>query len=121
MDALYPRFAVLTDTAVDTHRVTVRGELDMASGPKLARALDDPAATGTARTFVDMSEVGFIDSDGMRTLVEAGRRAEATGRELRLVSASPAVRRTLELTGFARRFAYTYESPATRSRAGCAR
>jgi anti-anti-sigma factor len=110
METLYPRFAVLTDTAADTHRVTVRGELDVATTPQVARALDDPAARNTARTFVDLSEVGFIDSDGMRILVEAGQRAEATGRQLRLVSASPAVRRTLELTGFATRFAYTCES-----------
>jgi anti-anti-sigma factor len=64
--------------------VAIVGELDSASGPQLARVLDDPSLR-----VVDLSGVSFIDMAGLRVLLR--------NRRLVLCSPSPMVRRLLEL------------------------
>jgi len=72
------------------------GELDLATAPDVLAAVE--AATtdgGPSRLVLDMSGVSFIDSTGVRTLLEANRVA---GNDLSLLAPSPAVTRVLELT-----------------------
>ncbi|MCC6830556.1 MAG: STAS domain-containing protein [Thermoleophilia bacterium] len=72
------------------------GELDLATAPEVLAAVE--AATcdgGPSRLVLDMSGVSFIDSTGVRTLLEANRVA---GNDLSLLAPSPAVTRVLELT-----------------------
>lgn len=77
------------------------GELDLASSPGLSNAVQQ-AFEGTAQTVVlDMAGVGFIDSTGVRTLLEAQHLA---GRDLVLMAPSTAVTRVLDLTRLRGRF-----------------
>lgn len=77
--------------------VRLRGELDLASAPDLDRELRrwEPSA---ALLVIDMRDVTFIDSGGLRTLLLADMRAEEWGRRLAIVP-SPAVRRALDALG----------------------
>jgi anti-anti-sigma factor len=61
-------------------RVAVRGELDLATAGRLEAALADPAA---ARVRVDLRGLTFMDSTGVRTLLQATEDARAAGRDLR--------------------------------------
>jgi anti-anti-sigma factor len=73
------------------------GEIDMASAPALEEALLVALADGRPVT-VDMHDVTFIDSSGLKVIVSTA--AESTSREpLTLKDPSPAVRRVLELFG----------------------
>ncbi len=79
----------------------LEGELDLAGAPALSSALQQ-AYTGAAQPVVlDMAAVGFIDSTGVRTLLEAQQLA---GRSLVLMAPSGAVTRVLDLTRLRGRF-----------------
>ena len=77
--------------------VVVRGELDAASSPQLQATLD--ALVDDAGIAVDLAEVTFIDSSGLRVITAARRDALESGRALRIVAVSAAVRRIFEMTG----------------------
>jgi len=61
-------------------RVTVRGELDIATAPRLEAALADSSA---ASVRVDLRGLTFMDSTGVRALLQATEDARAAGRDLR--------------------------------------
>lgn len=75
----------------------VSGEIDMASAPALEEALLVALADGRPVT-VDMKDVTFIDSSGLKVIVSAAAESTAPA-PLTLKDPSPAVRRVLELFG----------------------
>jgi anti-sigma B factor antagonist len=80
-------------------RVTVTGEVDCTSAPDL-RTLLDRFLDGTPReVVVDLTGVTFLDSAGLSTLAAAHRRALAAGGRLRVLAATRAVIRPLQITG----------------------
>ena len=85
----------------------VDGDIDMAAGPILRKALLEQEEQGNV--VLDLTGVSFIDSSGLRTLLDAARRAEERGDSLTLRSAGPEVRRLLEITGTTSKF--TMEQP----------
>jgi anti-sigma B factor antagonist len=82
----------------DAMVLTVSGELDMASSPRLAGALD--RLDSIQRPLIlDLAGLEFIDVTGLHVLLQARERAERTGVEFTLVNASRGVQRLLKLTG----------------------
>ncbi len=77
----------------------VRGELDAGSSWVLRDQLDPLPQGDGGGVVVDMAGVSFVDSSGLRVLIDAHLRAERHGRSLVLVEPSPAVRRLLEISG----------------------
>jgi anti-sigma B factor antagonist len=86
------------------HGVTVlaaRGELDLATAPRLTALLDATRDNGMRRVLVDLSGVDFCDSTGLRALIGAATEVRAAGGRL-AVTAGPddgAVARLLRVTG----------------------
>jgi anti-sigma B factor antagonist len=78
-----------------TARVAVAGEIDMETAPQLSACLDRLDAD----LIVDVSDVTFIDSSGLSTLVASSQRLRALGRGLRIVGPSDSVRTVFEVTG----------------------
>jgi anti-anti-sigma factor len=77
--------------------VRVVGEIDMATAPELGEAIGS-AADRTRRIVVDLTEVSFLDSSALNTLV--GCQRAATARQIQLCVVSPAdraVRRVFEI------------------------
>ncbi|MBB3021564.1 anti-anti-sigma factor [Microvirga lupini] len=84
--------------------VRLSGRLDAAAAPHVLSRLKDAVADGRSRLAVDLSEVSFIDSTGLGTLVsglKAARRAEG---DLRLVAPNSQAQRLLRLTTLDRVF-----------------
>jgi anti-sigma B factor antagonist len=80
-------------------RVEVRGELDLLTSPQLAETLRREIDAGN-RVVVDLSEIGFIDSTGLNTLITALRASSSNGGELMVSPSLPAqVQKVLEVTG----------------------
>ena len=74
----------------------VAGEIDAHTAPALADAVADlPAGDVT----IDVAGVTFLDSSGLRVLVELAARVRQAGGELVLVSPTAAVRRVVEISG----------------------
>jgi anti-anti-sigma factor len=74
----------------------VHGELDVATAPALAQRLRALTELGHA-VVVDLAEVSFMDSSGLRVLLQARQDADRDGRALELRRPSPAVRRVIDL------------------------
>jgi anti-sigma B factor antagonist len=82
--------------------VTVRGDVDMDTASQLVIAIE--AVAGTA--VVDLSAVTFLDSVGIRGLVQAQTTLRKRGDRLILRDPSPSVRRLLELSGMTNTFTF---------------
>ncbi len=66
-------------------RLTLLGELDIATVPRVEQAVDAILADGVRRLTIDLSPVGFVDSSGLRLFVVLDQRATAEGWELGLI------------------------------------
>jgi anti-anti-sigma factor len=89
-----------TCSAPDTARVTVVGEVDLATAPALRTALLRLLADHHPTALVvDLDAVTFLDCAGLSALVAARNAAIGTGRQVRVTNPQPIVRRVLDLTG----------------------
>jgi anti-sigma B factor antagonist len=76
--------------------VALDGDVDLQSSPDARTAL--LAAVGRGKpVFVDLSRVGYIDSSGIASLVEALQRARQNGSPFVLAAVSDAALRVLKL------------------------
>jgi anti-anti-sigma factor len=82
----------------------VGGELDLAGAPRLGEAVQAVQESADAALVIDLSGVTFMDSTGVRALVDAGRVCRESGRPLALLSPSPQVTRVLDLVDLRRAF-----------------
>lgn len=76
--------------------VAIAGEIDAHTAPAVAAAL---AAAEHDPLIVDLSAVDFVDSSGLRVLLEAHQARKAAGNSLVLAQPSPAVQRVLDVAG----------------------
>ena len=82
--------------------VTPEGELDLSNVEPVRVEL--VAAAGEAPTVVlDLRAVGFVDSSGIRLLVEAGRMAEERGVAFLVVRGPDHILRLFDLAGITKR------------------
>ena len=82
----------------------VRGEIDTLTAPAFSAAAEELVVAPGEVLVMDLTEVRFLASSGLAVLISAAQRAEERGVRLRLVAASRAVRRPLEITGTAALF-----------------
>ena len=82
----------------DVVRVVPVGELDLATAALLERELHELRDSGFDHVVLDMHNLSFIDSSGLRELVIAARRARRAGYPFRAVNPSEHIRRLFELT-----------------------
>jgi stage II sporulation protein AA (anti-sigma F factor antagonist) len=92
------QFTVATSTNGARHELSLSGELDIATAGQLTAALDESAPTAGQELVIDLTSVGFMDSTGLRVLIEANNRAKAGSFELIVVTGDSPARRVLELT-----------------------
>jgi anti-sigma B factor antagonist len=83
----------------DTHRVAPAGELDIASAELLERELADVAAAGAPTIVLDLSGLTFIDSTGLRIVLDFNEVCGGQNGRLRIISGTPAVDRLLDIVG----------------------
>jgi anti-sigma B factor antagonist len=79
--------------------ISLAGELDLSGARQLEECLQDAEAKGPARLVVDLEHLAFIDSTGLRLLLQADARARERGCELVLRPGEPSVQRVFEVTG----------------------
>jgi anti-sigma B factor antagonist len=84
--------------------VRLSGDLDAATGPRLADELDRLWTEGRRQFVLDLGGVPFIDSGGLSTLVRLFKRVRGGAGRLGLAALQPAVRRVFELTRLERAF-----------------
>ena len=84
--------------------MSVHGEIDLANSGQLEEALLAVENETGGGVVLDLDEVGFIDSSGVRLLILFTERLIERGMELRIACApNGAVRRILDSTGLGKK------------------
>jgi len=68
----------------DGARLTLSGELDIATVPRVVAAVDSTLTAGVRTLTIDLGGLGFVDSSGLRMFIVLDQRASAEGWTLRL-------------------------------------
>jgi len=83
--------------------LTLVGELDTAAARDVDKAVDALLGKGAKLLVIDLDQVSFIDSSGLRSLIRA-RQQLGTEDAVHLRSPQQATRRLLEITGLEDQF-----------------
>ena len=86
------------------HLIVAKGELDISATPRLSTVLAMASAARGGRLVLDLSEVTFIDSTALGTILKAAAQLEEGGTSLAVVAPEGPVRRLLEMTNLTQRF-----------------
>ena len=103
-----PDLVTTLERADDGTTLRVEGEVDLMTAPSLANAIAEAEAAGVDSDLtLDLREVTFMDSTGLRVLLEARERLSpgAPGGLRLLVTEGGSVERLLELVGVRELFA----------------
>jgi anti-anti-sigma factor len=94
-------FGVVSSFA-DVHAViAIRGEVDVRASVELGEILGAAIDRGAYSLVVDLTQLKFIDSNGLAIIARASERLTTLGGNLTIDSPSPFVRRLLGITGMA--------------------
>jgi anti-anti-sigma factor len=96
---LESNFLAHIDVDPKTATLVVSGELDLASTPEFAAAVERTLESQARVLVIDLSALEFIDSTGERALVKGYERAIDYGKQCSVVNGGPQVSRILEMTG----------------------
>ncbi len=94
-------FETVTDSRGD-NVLCVQGEIDVHTAPGLRRELVALTDEGARSIVVDGRDLEFIDSSGLRVIVEASTRFQERGGSLSLRNLRPSVRRVFEISALDR-------------------
>jgi anti-sigma B factor antagonist len=101
------RFAFDADEHGAVAVVRLRGELDLhATGDFELELVELADAPGIEVLALDLRELVFMDSGGLRVIIVVGRRLAEAGRRLVLVRGPHPVMRVFELTGMMERLEF---------------
>lgn len=90
----------IEETTADSEAVLrLQGDLDPHTAPFLADAVKERIETGDRTVVLDLADVTFIDSSGLRAIVTAHHELGERDGELRLRNLSATTMRLLEVTG----------------------
>ena len=88
---------------LDGHaRVSVRGDIDVATAPAVRGCLLELADAGYAELVIDAVALEFVDSSGLAALIAAHKRVADDGGRLRVVNTSAALYKVFEISGLTR-------------------
>jgi anti-anti-sigma factor len=82
-----------------TTTIGLQGELDLASAPRVEESLVAIEGQQPARMVVDLRRLAFIDSTGLRLLIQADARARERGGEFVLRPGDASIQKVFEMTG----------------------
>ena len=96
-----PSFELAVENGEGRVTFIPRGELDLATAPELEEQVLAALRDGEDEVVLDLRELTFMDSTGVRTIVAAHQVSEQSGRGLRVVRPprDSAVSRVIEISG----------------------
>ncbi|NDQ55630.1 MAG: STAS domain-containing protein [Acidipila sp.] len=85
--------------------VDVKGDIDLYNSPEMRKViLEELRDKRTARLVINLTQVRYIDSSGVASLVEGLKTSKTLGSRFMLFGLSPAAREVLELSRLIRVF-----------------
>ncbi len=83
----------------ETGRLTLFGELDIATVPRVEEGVNALLAAGAKRVTIDMRAVGFVDSSALRLFIVLDQRAGAERWTLALTRPEPQAMSVFRISG----------------------
>jgi anti-anti-sigma factor len=78
--------------------VGLSGELDLASAPQFESEIESPEVVSSAKLVLDLDNLQFIDSTGLRIIFAAHARSQERGQQFAVTQGSEQVQRLLAIT-----------------------
>lgn len=88
---------VRSERRADRHVIALTGELDIDGADRVTQELLRAEATDARQIVLDLSGLTFMDSSGIRLIIEADARSRSNGHRLALIRGPRAVQRALEI------------------------
>lgn len=101
-----PQFELRDDADAARHTLILKGELDLVCAPNLDGALQQLCTDRTEALTLDLSEITFMDSTGLRAILLAEELCEKHDCKLVLIPGSRQVQRLFEVTGLLERLPF---------------
>jgi anti-sigma B factor antagonist len=79
--------------------LALHGELDLVGAPLLQGEVESAAVEGAPLIVLDLEDLQFMDSSGLRVILSAHERARARGQTFALTRGSQQVQRLLSIAG----------------------
>lgn len=92
------------ETTDHAWQVRGRGEFDAATAHLLSDRVEELVAGGATLVMLDLTDVSFLDSSGLRAVVACGQLLEEHDGRLIIEGMSPAAKRVFEVTGLIESF-----------------
>lgn len=81
--------------------VRISGRVDSITAPQLDAVIPEICPDGsTGSITVDCSDMEYISSAGLRSMIVLLKRSKSMGRELTLTNLNPSIRTIFDMTGF---------------------
>jgi anti-anti-sigma factor len=93
------QFSLRDRAEENRHVIALSGELDIASAPVLQSKVVELCTDGARSVVVDLSELTFIDSTGLRTIMGARSLCDERSCDFSLVPGGRSIQRLFVLTG----------------------
>jgi anti-sigma B factor antagonist len=102
-----PRMDLDVETSLrgKTTILTLRGEIDVYTAPRLRQAIVDAVDGGARELVVDMEKVDFLDSTGLGVMVEGLKRIKGRNGNLSVVTTQDKILKIFDITGLNKAFA----------------
>ena len=94
-------------------RIQLIGEVDLEVEDQARAALDEAVDAAEDSLVVDLGGLAFLDSTGLRLLIELKERLDGHPPALSLVPGNASVQRVFEVTGVDKSFTFTPRDAAT--------
>jgi anti-anti-sigma factor len=107
---------VRTRKVGDIPMVTLAGELDISTAPEVDRELARIERQRPETLVVDLRDLTFIDSTGLRTILSSDSRCRQYGGRLVIVPGPPAVHRVFSISLLDQRLRFVDEPESIGSR-----
>jgi stage II sporulation protein AA (anti-sigma F factor antagonist) len=91
-------FSIREESTANERRLVIAGELDLAAGQDLDPAISRAFDTQMPKVVLDLRQVTFMDSMGLRSLLTARDQCAERGIELAVIP-TDAVLKVFEVTG----------------------
>ncbi len=113
MTSQHPYLTIELTSTPEVHTIALNGEADLLGAPSIEAALAEAASCEAQRIVVDLRNLTFIDSSGLRALMGGHEQCVARGQELRIIPGPANVQRLFELSGMNEILSFCDAEPAS--------
>ena len=91
---------ITTRDVNDVKVVQIEGELDTGSSPNAQNQLDQLRGQGVKKILLDLTNLDFISSAGLRVLLATAQELKEDGGDLRVCSLNREIKEVFDISGF---------------------